>query len=162
MSAPKSWKSASSLFFFSNRENIKAADPSLTTKEISALQSSQWKALSSEDKQQWQNKLEEDRRRWICETEEYQTASKIVDDDFSNLALHVILGECFDAEELDKFLVKCCEKDSAAFVLLGKIKSKTKKLKIICVCRPPEYGNADLLRYFVEVKILREINALMT
>jgi hypothetical protein len=157
LSVPKSWKSASSLFFLSIRESLKGENPGLSSKEISALQSLQWEALTSEDKQQWQNKSEEDKQRWICESEEYQKAAKLIDDDFTNSALHLILSKCFDAEELDQFIVKCCEKESAAFVSLGKTKSKTKKerLKLTCACRPPGCGNAaDLLRYFVEVSIL--------
>jgi hypothetical protein len=154
LSVPKSWKSASSLFFLSIREKLKAENPGLTAKEISALQSSQWEALTTEDKKKWQNKSDEDKKRWISQTEEYQKASRVVDDDFPNSALHLVLGKCFDAEGLDQFIVKCCEKDSVAFVSLGKTKSKTKKerLKLTCTCRPPGCGNAaDLLRYFVEV-----------
>ena len=136
----------------------------MTSKEISALQSSKWEALASEDKQRWQNKSDEDKKRWICETEEYQKASRVIDDDFSNSALHLILGKCFNAEELDQFICKCCEKDSAAFLSLGRTKSKTKKekLKLTCACRPSGCGNAaDLLRYFVEVMILSERNAVV-
>jgi hypothetical protein len=164
LSVPKSWKSASSLFFSSIRDKLKEENPGLSTKEISALQSSQWEAITSEDKQRWQDKSEQDKQRWLFETEEYQKASRVVDEDFTTPALHLTLGKCFNSEELDQFIVRCCEKDRAAFVSLGKTKSKSKKerLKLVCESRPPGCGNAaDLLRYFVEVIISREIHTMM-
>ena len=136
LSIPRPWKSASALFKNSIRERIKAENCNLSIKDLNILLAQKWDLLPLPEKSEWLKKSEEDEKRWMRETEEFQQLAKVIDEDFTNTALYMVLDRCFMKEELDNLIGCCIEKNAVAFASLEKTKSKTKqeRLKLFCAC----------------------------